>query len=259
MKRCSECGHGRHYRLQDGRLKCRGCGHRFSWTSVWNSVRLPPRTKQQLLELFVLGVPSYRQRFSSSTSDVSRERYYRLLRACCAKMEQLTSPFEEIDEGTTSGIADTQTPDPGDGDKRRVIVVALVNFQGKIRASPVSANDGRTLLIDNAIGQGDGLTAPAETSKAYALLKLRGEHVAIRAEKGARAGRPHVDGIDGFWSHARAWMHPYRTVPRRYFHLYLAEACYRYNHRQENLGPLLTGLMKTISIQELRPILGRKS
>ncbi|WP_246191075.1 helix-turn-helix domain-containing protein, partial [Pseudoxanthomonas taiwanensis] len=41
---------------------------RFTWTSVWDSVRLPTATKARLLELFVLGVPSYRQRFLSDTS-----------------------------------------------------------------------------------------------------------------------------------------------------------------------------------------------
>jgi transposase len=96
-------------------------------------------------------------------------------------------------------------------------------------------------------------------SQAYALLKLRGEHVTIRTEKGARVGRNRVEGIDSFWSHARNWMQPYRTVPRRYFHLYLAEACYRYNHREENLGPLLLALMKAFSINEIRPILDRNA
>lgn len=58
MKRCPGCRGCRHYRLADGRLKCRACGQRFSGTSVWDSVRLPNATKLRLLELFVLGVPS---------------------------------------------------------------------------------------------------------------------------------------------------------------------------------------------------------
>ncbi|MEQ6349050.1 hypothetical protein ABRY59_11060, partial [Ralstonia pseudosolanacearum] len=40
MKRCPECSASRPYKLSDGRLKCRACGKRFSWTSVWDSVRL---------------------------------------------------------------------------------------------------------------------------------------------------------------------------------------------------------------------------
>ena len=68
---------------------------------MWDSVRLSNATKGRLLELFALGVPSYRQRFRSDTSAVSRERFYRLVRACCALMEHLREPLEgavECDE-----------------------------------------------------------------------------------------------------------------------------------------------------------------
>lgn len=52
----------------------------------------------------------------------------------------------------------------------------------------------------------------------------------------------HINGIEGFWSYAKHWLSPYRGVPTRYFHLSLAEVCYRYNHRDEDLAPLLTKL-----------------
>jgi len=51
---------------------------------VWESIRLPTRTKARLLEMFVLGVPVFRQRFGASASAASLERFYRLCRACCA-------------------------------------------------------------------------------------------------------------------------------------------------------------------------------
>src|SRR5690606_1436578 len=94
MKRCPECQASKPYRLSDGRLKCRACGKRFSWTSAWDSIRLSTRSKNRLLEMFVLGVPVYRQRFDTSVSAKTRERFYRLCRACCAQVEQLREPFE---------------------------------------------------------------------------------------------------------------------------------------------------------------------
>jgi transposase len=36
-------------------------------------------------------------------------------------------------------------------------------------------------------------------------------------------------------------------VPTKYFHLYLAEVCWRFNHRDENLKPLLYKLLTTLS------------
>src|SRR5512143_2897986 len=95
--------------------------------------------------------------------------------------------------------------------------------------------------------------------QAYATLKLRGEHVMIRKEKGRPVGRDHINGIEGFWSYAKNWLYPYRGVPRQYFHLYLGEVCYRFNHRGQDLLPLLSNLMRRLSIQEINPILVRKA
>ncbi|KGS34656.1 hypothetical protein X945_6040 [Burkholderia pseudomallei ABCPW 107] len=44
----------RPYELSDGRYKCRSCGKKFSWTSVWDSVRLSSREKTRLLDARVL-------------------------------------------------------------------------------------------------------------------------------------------------------------------------------------------------------------
>ena len=91
--------------------------------------------------------------------------------------------------------------------------------------------------------------------QAYATLRMRGEHVIIRKEKGRPVGRDHINGIEGFWSYAKNWLYPYRGVPRNCFHFYLGEICYRFNHRREDLRPLLIKLLKTTTIEQLEPIL----
>src|SRR6266850_2040925 len=93
MKRCPDCGHGTSYRLSDGRRKCRACGKRYSVRSVWAASQLPATLKGRLVEMFALGVPVYRQRFRQDTSSAARERFYRVLRACCAHAEELREPF----------------------------------------------------------------------------------------------------------------------------------------------------------------------
>lgn len=42
-------------------------------------------------------------------------------------------------------------------------------------------------------------------------------------------------------------------MPRKYFHLYLGEVCYRFNHRAEDLKPLLVRLLKATGIQDISP------
>jgi len=79
----------------------------------------------------------------------------------------------------------------------------------------------------------------------------------IRKEKGRPIGATtsRYRGVPGY---AKNWLYPYRGVPRQYLHLYLAEVFYRYDHRREDLKPLLFKLMKQTSTQELEPTLVRK-
>ncbi len=97
------------WQLADSRLKCRRCGRRYSWTTTaWEGVRVSASPKRQLLELFVLGVPVYRQRFRAVASAPTAERFYRIVRACCAMAEELREPFGgaiECDETMFGGGA----------------------------------------------------------------------------------------------------------------------------------------------------------
>jgi transposase len=109
-------------------------------------VRLSATTKHRLLELFVLGVPSYRQRFRSTTSAASRERFYRLVRASCALIEQLREPFEgaiECDETTFGGARKGKR---GWGAAGKVIVFGLVKRNGQVKAMPIAAHDRLSVM-----------------------------------------------------------------------------------------------------------------
>ena len=71
----------------------------------------------------------------------------------------------------------------------------------------------------------------------------------VSKEKGKPVGRDHINGIEGFWSYAKNWLYPFRGVPRKHFHLYLGEICFRFNHRDEDLYPLLYKLLRTTDLQ----------
>jgi transposase len=222
-------------------------------------VRLSGPTKQRLLDLFALGVPSYRQRFRSATTATSRERFYRLVRACCALIEQLREPLEgsiECDETLFGGARKGKR---GWGAAGKVLVFGLIKRNGKVRAMPIASRDRATIMQAIEAHTREGTLYYTDEWHAYATLKLRGNHVRIRKEKGRPAGREHINGIEGFWSYAKNWLYPYRGVPRQYFHLYLGEVCYRFNHRDDDLKPLFLRLLKQFSIQEIRSILVRKA
>jgi hypothetical protein len=177
---------------------------------------------------------------------------------CCAQIEHLREPFDgalEFDETTFGGARKGKR---GWGAAGKVIVFGIIKRNGQVKAMPIPAHDRVSIMREIDAHTREGALYYTDEWQAYATLKLRGEHVMIRKEKGRPVGRDHINGIEGFWSYAKNWLYPYRGVPHQYFHLYLGEVCYRYNHRSEDLKPPLLRLMRQTSIQQLRPTLVRK-
>ena len=259
MNRCAKCGSGRAYVLGDGRRKCRVCGYRYSARSVWQSVRISSHAKSRLLDMFVLGVPVWRQRFARPASAPTMERFYRLCRACCAWEERLQAPFVgtlECDETTFGGARHGKR---GWGAAGKVIVFGIVKRNGHVKAMPIPAHNRKEIMERIQAHTREGSLYYTDEWQAYATLKMRGEHVMIRKEKGKPVGRDHINGIEGFWSYAKNWLYQYRGVPANFFHLYLAETSWRFNHRNEDRKPLLRKLLQTLTMSDINPILVRKA
>jgi transposase len=255
MKRCPDCGYTRDYELADVRRKCRACGKRYSWTSVWDSVRLPGRVKSRLLKMFVLGVPVWRQRFVGQASPPSIERFYR---ACGAWEENLREPLLgalECDE-TTFGRARHDKRGWGAG---KVIAFGVVKRNDCVTAMPIGAHNRAEVMRTILAHTREGSMYYTDEWQAYATLRTLGEHVMIRKGKGWSLGRDHVNGIEGFRRHAKSWPYPYCGVPAKYFHLYLAEVCWRFNHRNEDLKPFIKRLLTTLSTSESQQVFDRKA
>lgn len=257
MKRCPKCDHGSAYRLGDGRRKCRRCGQRFSVRSAWQASQLPAAIKHRLVEMFALGVPVYRQRFRQDTSPAARERFYRVLRACCAQAEDLREPFEGALECDESVFGGWRKGKRGWGAAGKVIVFGIVQRNGQVKAFPIPARQAHEVIDLVCAHTTPGSLYYTDDWQAYASLRVQGDHIVVRKEKGRPKGREHINGIEGFWSYAKHWLYPYRGVPRRYFHLYLGEICYRFNHRKEDLKPLLLRLLKQTTVSEIKSTLVR--
>lgn len=124
---------------------------------------------------------------------------------------------------------------------------------GKIVTFPVANRKTRTLTRLIAQHTKPGGLYYTDDWHAYTRLSVRGEHVVISKEKGKpkAKGRDHLNGIEGFWSFAKHWLHPYRGIPKHHFHLYLKETEFRFNHRDEDLfslmAKLLTNLLRILS------------
>jgi len=194
-----------------------------------------------------------------TASAPTRERFNRLVRACCALAEQMREPFDGIVECDETAFGGKWPGKRGRGAAGKVIVFGLIKRNGCVKAMPIRSASSSEIMPHIQAQTREGSLYYTDGWQAYATLRLRGEHVVIRKEKGIPVGRDHINGIERFWSYAKTWLYPFRGVPRRFFHLYLGEVCFRFNHRDQNLKPLLFRLMKRTSIQELNQILVRKA
>jgi transposase-like protein len=57
-------------------------------------------------------------------------------------------------------------------------------------------------------------------------------------------GRAHVNGIEGFWGYAKTRLVRFRGIPKQTFYFHLKECEFRFNHRGENLYPLLLKVLR---------------
>ena len=63
---------------------------------------------------------------------------------------------------------------------------------------PIPAHDRISIMREIDARTREGALYYTDQWQAYATLKLRGEHVMIRKEKGRSVGHKHINGIEGF-------------------------------------------------------------
>ena len=253
--RCPHCQFGRAYHLADGRRQCRKCRYKFSiQVSVWERYRISEKAKRKLLEYFVLGVPIYRARFRLPCSPKTAERFFRDIRRVLAHHEHFQDPLSgelEMDESPFGGARKGKR---GWGAAGKILVFGIMKRNGKVRLSVVPDRKYKTLREEIHDHTKTGSLYYTDDYGAYASLPLRGDHVVVKKEKGKPTGRDHINGIEGFWSYAKHWLYQYRGVHQKFFHLYLGEISYRFNHRDQDLIPLIEALLRTTAYDMIKEI-----
>lgn len=190
------------------------------------------------------GVPAYRLRFRTSASRPTIERFFRKIREILSIAEECNQPFQgtiECDETTFGGRKPGKR---GWGASGKVIVLGILQRDGIVRVFPVP--ERKDFLIQMLIQSNTkpGSLYYTDDWHAYASLALRGNHIVVRKEKGRPKGRDRINGIEGFWSYAKHWLYHYRGIHKKFFHLYLGEISFRFNHRDEDLYPLIFNMLR---------------
>ena len=244
QRSCPRCGYHWAWVLSDGRFKCRQCKQRYTFKSIWDAFRLSDKTKDKLLEHFVLGVPAYRLRFRGRASRPTIERFFRAVRKVLSIAEDCTEPFEGEIECDETMFGGKKPGKRGWGAAGKIIVLGILQRDGIVRAFRIPKRKNRTITRLIRQHTKPGSLYYTDDWHAYASLGLRGGHVVVRKDKGIPKGRTHINGIEGFWSYAKHWLYHYRGVPKKFFHIYLAEISFRFNYREIDIFPLVKKMLQ---------------
>jgi transposase len=77
--------------------------------------------------------------------------------------------------------------------------------------------------------------------KGYDTLMFCGyRHLNINHKKLFASGKVYINGIEGFWSYAKERLIKFHGLSKEKFPLYLKEMEFRYNHRNQDIFPLLS-------------------
>lgn len=249
---CPRCGSKKLWSLSSGQRRCSQCGltRKFLQT-YWQKTRISPYWKGRLLEYFCLGVPGYRLRYQVNLNIKTVQRWFLVLRQViylqAVKELRPLSGKLEMDETMFGGKKPGKR---GWGTTGKIMVFGIYQRNGKVSTFPITSRAGDTLIPLIGKHTKSGSLYYTDDWFAYAHLSIRGNHVVVRKEKGVPKGRDHLNGIEGFWSYAKHWLYQYRGVPKHYFHLYIKEIEWRFNHRNENLVKLLRILLNQQIVKE---------
>lgn len=243
---CPRCAERRLWR-EGERFRCTRCRYPFGdFTGTYlERVRLAFNELAHLLYLFCLGVPAYRTRFYVGCSLRTTQRVFRMVReaiydASLGEMEALCGELE-LDETLFGGRRKGKR---GWGAEGKKMVFGMYQRDGRVVTFPVPDRRRATLLPLVFRHTQRGSIYYTDEYRGYGVLSFRGKHHKVSHSKEEYAsGRDHINSIEGFFSYAKVWLYHYRGVPNLYFHLYLKEIEFRFNHRGKDLFPLMARLL----------------
>lgn len=238
MKKCPRCNTSKFYTLKTNQIRCKKCKLTRSFNK--SKSKISPFWKGRLIEYFVLAVPAYRLRHIVPYSYKTILRYFRFIREAIYTdalndLRQLNG-IVELDETLFGGRRPGKR---GWGASGKVMVFGIYKRNGKVLTFPVSSRKTKELLPLIQTHTRRNSLYYTDDWFAYVSLSLLGEHVVVKKSKGVPKGRDHINGIEGFWSYAKHFLYQNRGVSKEYFHLYLKEIEWRFNHRDEKLMPLV--------------------
>lgn len=172
------------------------------------------------------------------------DRYYRLFREQIAEyqernLKQLAGKIE-IDE---SYFGSHRRGDKrGRSTERKIPVIGILKRKGVVYTR-IIPNVSRAVImpvIKELVNKSRSNIYTDQWPSYDGLVVSGYKHHRINHSKEFANAHNHINGIESFWSFVKRKMRKHNGIPRHMFPLYLKEAEFRFNHRNQDLQGVLT-------------------
>ncbi|MBV9863636.1 MAG: IS1595 family transposase [Alphaproteobacteria bacterium] len=233
------------------RWQCRGCGRAFAVTvgTIFHGTHVP------LAKWFLLLALMLNAKKSASAYQIARDigvrrptvwsMMHRVRTAMANDPDQqgLLYGIVEADDTYVGGKPRKGNRRANDAPKKRgrgtkkVPVVGAVERRGRVIAQPAKPGDLSARGLAKFIGRfvdKRGTVLITDEFGGYSRVGQTMLHATVNHSIEYANGIIHTDTIESFWALVkRAWYGTHHHYSQKYIPLYIAEACYRYNHRAD--------------------------
>ena len=236
-RKCWFCGSYGLTRLADGRVKCKKCRKPYSLRKL--------KTDLKVLYYFYLEVSARKCSKELNLSYNTVAARYAANRK--AIIRHLDSEFRKLRgklEADESYFGGKRKGNRGRGAFNKQAVFGILERNGRVYTSTVPDVSAKTLFEHIKKKTLKGSVFYTDDFKSYKDLKQYGKHNRVKHSKTFGRGHNHINGIEGFWSFAKERFHKYHGINRKNYPEYVKEMEFRFNHRNEQLFPLLVGIKR---------------
>ena len=232
-----------------GRWNCHRCQTTFKVThgTIFQGTKIPLQKWFLAISLIANAKKSFSSCQLSRDLGVPQKTCWRIMMAIRAEMGKdnvLLHGIIEADETYIGGKRkkdyDKEEGEPrkrGRGTAKNVVLGAVARG-GKVVAQLVSDIAGETItnFIKKFVKTEDSELYTDQYTGDHNDIGKQMKHETINRSQQWEAGGIHTNTMEGFWSFVkRAWYGSHHHYSTAYTPLYLAEACYKYNYRDENI------------------------
>lgn len=241
---CPRCKGKKLYRLADDRRRCSSCRYTFhDFSGRWiNQGNLTAGHWLRLIKLFELELSVRKIAQQLCLSYNAAYKSVHTIRAAILAHsidgDVSLSGEVEVDESYFGGKRKGKR---GRGAAGKVPVFGILEREGRVFVEVLPSTRAKDVLALTVKKVRRGSIVYTDKYRSYDALMFCGyRHLRVDHGKYFSRGRVYINGLEGFWSYAKERIMKYHGVSPQRFPYYLKELEFRYNHRKEDLFPLIT-------------------